>query len=82
MEYIKVLIALRRVTGESDHLAAADHHIEAHQVAMVRDGGLREVYDGQGQVLPLSRSTGQADRVMGSSKCWQSASRWGNAALR
>ncbi len=67
MEYIKVLLALHQATGEANHLAAADRHIESYREAMVRDGGFPEVYDGHGQLLetPLYRSIRQTGWVIG-----------------
>jgi len=67
MEYIKVLLALHRATGEVRYLETADAQIDAYQKAMVRDGGFPEVYDGRGQLLetPLYRSIRQTGWVIG-----------------
>jgi hypothetical protein len=67
MEYIKVLLALHRETGEDRYLETADRQIGAYQEAMVRDGGFPEVYDGRGQLLqtPLYRSIRQTGWVIG-----------------
>lgn len=67
MEYIKVLLALHRETGEAQYLETADAQIDAYRKAMVRDGGFPEVYDGRGQLLetPLYRSIRQTGWVIG-----------------
>ena len=67
MEYMKVLLALHRETGQIRYLEAADVQIDAYQKAMVRDGGFPEVYDGHGHLLetPLYRSIRQTGWVIG-----------------
>ena len=67
MEYIKVLLALHRETGQAHYLERADAQIDAYKEAMVRDGGFPEVYDGQGRLLqtPLYRSIRQTSWVIG-----------------
>ena len=67
MEYIKVLLALHRETGNTRYLKAADEQIGAYQRAIVRDRGFPEVYDGEGRLLqtPLYRSIRQTGWVIG-----------------
>ena len=67
MEYVKVLLALHRETGQLRYLQTADAQIDAYRKVMVRDGGFPEVYDGRGQLLetPLYRSIRQTGWVIG-----------------
>lgn len=67
MEYIKVLLALYRVTNEKSYLEAADYHIDAYTKNMLRYGGYPEVYDAKGDLLetPFYRSIIQTGWVIG-----------------
>lgn len=67
MEYIKVLLALCRETGDSWYLDEADYHIEKYEKAMVAYGGFPELYDHEGNMLQtaLYRSVRQTGWVIG-----------------
>lgn len=67
MEYIKLLLALHKSTGDSVYLQQADQHIAQYKRAMLRDGGFPEVYDQHGRMLktPLYRSIRQTGWVIG-----------------
>ena len=66
-EYIKVLLALHRTTGEKSYLETANYHIDAYKKNMLRYGGYPEVYDAKGDLLetPLYRSIIQTGWVVG-----------------
>lgn len=67
MEYIKTLLMLYATTGMQEYLKAADFHIHAYEVAMLRDRGFPEVYDRHGKFLQtfLYRSVRQTGWVIG-----------------
>lgn len=67
MEYIKVLLALYRETGEAAHLTEADYHIKAYETKMLEYGGFPELYDANGKLLetPFYRSIRQTGWVVG-----------------
>jgi hypothetical protein len=67
MEYIKVLLALARETGDTSYYQEAGFHLQKYREAMVRDGGFPEVYDTSGEMLktPFYRSIRQTGWVIG-----------------
>ncbi len=67
MEYVKVLMALYRVTGKKWYLNEADYHIEKYEKSMMKYSGFPEVYDAHGKMLqtPLYRSVRQTGWVIG-----------------
>ncbi len=67
MEYIKVLLALHRKTGDASYLKAADYHINKYKEKMLEYGGYPETYDAHGDLLetPLYRSIIQTGWVIG-----------------
>lgn len=67
MEYIKVLLALYKASGNEDYLQLADYHIGSYKRAMEENRGFPEVYDSGGKLLqtPLYRSVRQTSWVIG-----------------
>lgn len=67
MEYIKVLLRLFEVTGETAYLTAANFHIKAYEKVMRRDGGYPEVFDDKGNLYEtwIYRSIRQTGWVIG-----------------
>lgn len=67
MEYLKVLLALYKATGNRQYLERADAHIAHYEANMLRDQGFPEVYDKHGALLetPLYRSIRQTGWVIG-----------------
>ncbi len=67
MEYIKLLLALYKQTGNLEYLTKADYHIDRYIESMLKYKGFPEVYDNEGRMLqtPFYRSVRQTGWVIG-----------------